>query len=138
MRQHDRELLKHQIDKLSHLKTQLDEQDKLIERLAANSQSWEGASDSFMHVMRGLFRALQDALPEDKVSFIDNDDLTVLRSQIVSARSKLSARIGTIHNVLGLPRPSEIHRSKGNQIFATNRLQRRSSRSRNLLSKTPK
>jgi predicted nucleotide-binding protein len=108
MQPHDREVLRTELRKLSHLKTQLDEQDRLIEGLAARSQSWEGASDSLMDVMRRLFQEIEDALPEDRVSFIDNNDLTVLRSQIVSVRSTFSARIGTIHTMLGSPKPSEI------------------------------
>lgn len=104
MRPHDRGLVRNELDKLSRLKTQLDEQDELIVRLVSRSQSWEGASDSLMEVIRRLFQEIKDALPEDTVSFIDNNDLTVLRSQIVAARSKLWARIDTIQNM----RPSGV------------------------------
>ena len=100
MKQEERRLQR-KLANLLEFKNQLAHQDELLKELQARSQSWQGASESVMKVMRQLFSGLSDALPEKGISFDDNNDIDGLRSQILLARSKVQSGIESIQEAIG-------------------------------------
>jgi hypothetical protein len=106
MDQDERERLRRRATNLTRLRDQILRQDEILKDVQPRTQSWQGASESIMAVIRHLFDELREVLPEKNISFEDNNDIDGLRSQLSSVYGKVEHAIAAVFSSLGEPAPS--------------------------------
>jgi predicted nucleotide-binding protein len=107
MEPNDTSHLRRKRSNLLNLLKQFDKHDSLLKDLFPRSQPWEGAPDSMMNVFRDLFEQAAGFLPEKGIRFDDNNDIDVLRSQIISVSAKISSGISSFDQTLGDTEPPD-------------------------------
>jgi len=93
--------LRKKLNNLLSLKSQLDQHEAILRGVRERSQSWEGAADDTMAELGHLFAELSQTLPEKAIAFDKSaNNIDGLLAKIVSARSKVEARIAEISEAI--------------------------------------
>jgi predicted nucleotide-binding protein len=101
MDQNERERLRRKVQNLTGLRDQILRQDEILKDVHPRTESWQGASESIMKVLRRLFDELSEVLPGEIISFDDNNDIDGLRSQLALAHGKVEGGIAALFSSLG-------------------------------------
>jgi predicted nucleotide-binding protein len=101
MDQNEKEGLRHKRNRLVNLENEIARHEELLKSARSRAESWQGADESVMKVLRQFFSELSEAFPEKNIKFNDNNSIDGLLAQLSSAYSKVQDAISVLSSSLG-------------------------------------